>query len=167
MMRGRAGQVVLAVVVIGCGLIAWRIFAGGEEAAIHRRLAALVDRVNSPAGEGLGAVSHAADLGNYFTDDVVIDLGAGTSPIQGRMMLVGMAARLQPRLAVYRLSLDDINVELDDAEATAQVQLTASFTTRSAATGEDSVDAREFALVMRSESGTWRIARVTSVETLR
>jgi hypothetical protein len=167
MMRGRTGQVVVAVVVIASGLIAWRVLAGGEEAAIHRRLAELVERVNSPAGEGLGAVSHAADVGSYFTDDVVIDLGGGTSPIQGRTMLVGMAARLQPRLAVYRLSLDDINVELDEPESTAQVQLTASFTTRSAATGQDSLDAREFSLIMRSERGTWRIARVTSVDTLR
>jgi hypothetical protein len=166
-MRGRAGLFALAAAVIACGLIAWWMFAGGAEAAIQRQLAGLVDHVNRPAGEGLGAVSHAADVGSYFTEDVVIDLGPGTTPIQGRTMLVGMGARLQPRLAVYRLSLDDINVDLDETESTADVQLTASFTTRSAATGQDSVDAREFTLKMRSESGTWRIARVTSVSTLR
>lgn len=112
-------------------------------------------------------MAHAAEFGSYFTDDVVIDLGPGTSPIQGRTMLIGMAARLQSRLAVYRLVLDDVSVELDEAAPAADVRLTASFIERGNGTGQGAVDARELALVMARDNGTWRIARLATVETLR
>lgn len=157
----------LVLTALVAGALAWWVWGGGEEAAITRRLTALTDHVNSPAGEGLGAVAHAVEIGSYFTEDAVIELGPGTSPIQGRQMLVGMSARLQPRLAVFRLALDDIGVELAEDGSTADVRLTASFTTRRPGAGQDSMDARELALVMRQDGGSWRIARITPVETLR
>ena len=164
MVRGRLGAIALVVVLAIAAVFAWRAW-GGEEAAIRRRLASLTTEVNSPAREGLGAVAHAADVGSYFTDDVRIELGPGTTPIEGRTMLIGMATRLQPRLAAYELVLDDVGVELT-SDTTADVQLTASFIKRSAPT-EDSSDAREFALKMSRADGTWRIARLSVVQTLR
>lgn len=166
MRRGRLGVIALAVVLAIAAVFAWRAWTGGEEAAIRRRLASLTTAVNSPAGEGLGAVAHAADVGSYFTDDVRIELGPGTTPIQGRTMLIGMATRLQPRLAAYELVMDDVGVELT-SDTTADVQLTASFIKRSDPAGQDSLDAREFALEMTRADGAWRIARLSVVQTLR
>ena len=103
----------------------------------------------------------------YFTDDVQIEMGRGTSPIEGRPMLIGMAARLQPRLASYKLELDDIGVTLLNGETAADVRLTARFTTRPVAYGQASVDARELALGMERTEDTWRIAKLSIVEALR
>lgn len=164
MLRGRGGAIVLAVALGIAAFVAWRAW-GGEEAAIRRRLASLTTSVNAPAGRGLGAVAHAAEVGGYFTDDARIELGPGTTPIEGRTMLIGMATRLQPRLAAYELVIDDVGVELT-GDTTADVQLTARFIKRSGPT-EDSLDAREFALKMTRADGTWRISRLSVVQTLR
>jgi len=38
---------------------------------------------------------------------------------------------------------------------------------RSISTGEESRDAREFAVVLLKTDGTWRISRITAIDTLR
>ena len=79
---------------------------------------------------------------------------------------MGMAERLQPRTAAFRMELDDVGVEITGA-ATADATLTVSFIRRSISTGEESRDAREFALGLTKSGGTWRIARVTAIDVLR
>ena len=74
-------------------------------------------------------IAHAARIGTYFTEDIVVDLGKGTPPIQGRETLIGMAARLQPRTAAFTLELLDITVEMR-SPSTAEVSLTAAFRRR-------------------------------------
>lgn len=128
---------------------------------------ALVDEVNRPPAEGLALVAHAQSVGDYFTDDVTVDLGVGSMPIQGRATLVGMVARLQPRTAAYRVALDDVEVSLADDGATAGVAATVILTPRRPAQPHEGHDAREFAVTMARTDGTWRIARMTAVETLR
>jgi hypothetical protein len=155
--RGLA-LVVLAGLASGC--------AGGEERAIRSRLAALMAEANKPAAEGLALVAHAASIGDYFATDAVVDLGDGSTPIQGREMLIGMVARLQPRTAAYRVALDDVEVRVAEDGESAGVAATVIVTPRQR--GEDGgADAREFALTMTKADGAWRIARVTAVQTLR
>jgi hypothetical protein len=156
----------VAIVVLGL-VLAWRMRGSSEERAIRQRLDALTEDINTTAGEGLGAVAHAADLAGFFNDDVVVDLGEGASPIVGRATLVGMASRLQRRTAAFRLRFDDVGVRLGPDGTTADVALTASFVQRAAGTDDNSMDAREFALTLTKRSGVWRIARVTAVDTLR
>ena len=146
---------------------AWRSRESGDERAIRQRIEALRKELNSSTTDGLGTLAHAAQIGSYFTDDVTIELGEGATPIRGRDTLMGMAARLQPRTAAFRLDLDDISVEMAPAAEAADVLLTASFVRRSLSTGEESRDAREFSLVCQKSAGTWRIARVTAIDTLR
>jgi hypothetical protein len=45
--------------------------------------------------------------------------------------------------------------------------MTALIRRRSFASGDESLDAREFSLEMRKEDGTWRMSRVVAVDTLR
>jgi hypothetical protein len=156
----------LAIAVLGIAL-AWRTWGSSEERAVRQRLDALTADINTTAGEGLGAVAHAADLAGFFNDDVVVDLGEGASPIVGRATLVGMASRLQRRTAAFRLRFDDVGVRLGPDGTTADVALTASFVQRADGTDDNTMDAREFALTMTKRSGVWRIARVTAVDTLR
>jgi hypothetical protein len=158
---------VLAIAVATVAVIAWRSRATADERAINARLEALRSEVNSSTKDGLGTAVRAAQIGSYFTDDAVVDLGGGAPPINGRETVMGMVARLQPRTAAFRMDLDDVSVEMVPDSDAADVLLTASFVRRSISTGEESLDAREYALVMSKAGGTWRIARITAIDTLR
>lgn len=109
---------------------------------------------------------HAAQIGTYFTEDAVVELGDGAAPIKGRETLMGMFARLQPRTAAFRLDLEDVTIEMTPGSDAADVLLTASFMRTNTSTREESLDAREYALVMTKVDGTWRIARITAIDTL-
>lgn len=159
------GAVIVALAVLA--YFAWRSRATDDEREILARLGALRNDINASATDGLGTVAHAARIGSYFSDDVVIELGEGASAIRGRDTLIGIAARLQPRTAAFRVELDDVSVEMVPDAAAAEVTLTASFVRRSLTSGEESRDAREFALVCKKSGGAWQIARVTAIDTLR
>jgi hypothetical protein len=163
----RYAKIALAVIAVLGIVLAWRTWGSSDERAIRQRLDALTADINTTAGEGLGAVAHAAGLTSFFTEDVVVDLGEGASPIVGRATLVGMASRLQRRTAAFHLRFDDVGVRLGPDRTTADVALTASFVQRAEGTDAGSMDAREFALTLTKQSGVWRIARVTAVDTLR
>src|SRR5262245_44761311 len=101
-----------AAAIAVAGGIAWYI-ARPEDAGepIRRRLQAFAGEVNSTV-DGRGTDARAAHVGTFFTDDAEVDLGRGAAPIKGRETLVSMAARLQPRLAAFRLRFEDLNVAL-------------------------------------------------------
>jgi hypothetical protein len=139
----------------------------GDKARIRARLDALVDVVNARAEGGLGAVARAAQLGEFFADDVIVELGRGSTPITGRETLMAMATRIEPRTTAFTLELTDVNVHLTPDDRTADVNLTAEILRPSPATGETSMDAREFALVLKVVDGEWKIARLTAVDTLK
>jgi hypothetical protein len=165
--RAYALRGVLALALAALGYVAWHSRESDDERAIRARIDALRNEINTSTTDGVGTLAHAAQLGSYFTDDVTIELGEGTSAIHTRDTLMGIAARLQPRTAAFRLDLDDVSVEMVPGAAAADVLLTASFVRRSLSTGEESRDAREFSVVCQKNGGTWRIARVTAIDTLR
>ena len=124
--------------------------------------------VNASTKDGAGTARASRQIGTYFTEDAVVDLGGGAAPIHGRETLTGMAARsLQPRTSAFRLDLDDVGIEVVPGGTAADVLLTASFVRRTISTGEQSRDAREFALVLVKTDGTWRISKITAIDTLR
>lgn len=165
-MNGRRGFVAVAAVVAAVAA-GWFLWPEGHEGAIRRELRALTAEANERAGAGLGTVAKAARLGAYFTDDVVVDLGAGTAPITGRQTLIGMATKLQPPAGAVVVSVEDVAAQVRPGEVAADVALTVTFRRRDPNTREETLDARELALEMRKEGGGWRIARVTAVETLK
>ena len=162
----RPTVILVALAAAAAAYYAWRTWGPGDEQQIRRRLNAFAAEFNEGTTDGLGNVARAARLGSYFTDDIVVDLGHGSPPIQGRETLIGMAARLQPRTSAFRLELVDINVT-PGQDSTAHVGLTAAFRRRSFGTGDESVDAREFALKMVKSGGEWRVDKVTAVDTFR
>jgi hypothetical protein len=153
-------------VTVVCVFLAWRSWGSNDERAIRQQLAGLTNDINRTVTGGLGTVARSADIGSYFTEDVVVDLGRGAAPIVGRTTLIGMSSRLQRRTAAFRLRLDDVGVHLKDDSTAADVTLTASFVGPDEATGSETTDAREFALAMTKVSGVWRITHVTAVDTL-
>ena len=148
-------------------VLAWRSRETSDERAIRGRLDALRNEVNASTVDRLGTAARAVQIGSYFTQDAVVELGEGSVPIRGRDTVMGMAARLQPRTAAFRMDLDDISVELVPGGDAADVLLTASFVRRSISTGEESRDAREYALILTKATGDWQISRITAIDTLR
>jgi hypothetical protein len=159
----RRAVAVGAAAVVLIGLWAWRTWWPSEPQQIRRQLLSFASDFNETTTAGLGTVAHAAKLSSYFTDDIIVDLGKGTPPIQGRETLIGMAMRLQPRTAAFRLELLDITVAMKSADS-ADVSLTAAFRRRSLGTGEESIDARELQVAMVKVNGEWRVSRVKTVD---
>jgi hypothetical protein len=155
------------VVLVAAAVFAWHRSSSSDERAIRDRLESLRTEVNASTADGPGTLTRAVQIGSYFTENAVVDLGKGTASINGRETLMGMAARLQPRTAAFRLELDDIGAKIAPDGGSAEVSLTVSFVLRSIPNGDESRDAREFALALTKAGGTWRIARATAVETLR
>jgi SnoaL-like domain len=164
-MSRRVQLILAALVVAGLGLWWWQ---GGSSR--EREVRALFDgfasEFNSGASDGIGLLARAAHIGEYFTPDVVIELGQGSPPIQGRETLMGMASRLQPRTSAFMLEFDDVNVEFSDPDH-GEVTFTALFRRRSQGSGEESIDAREFAGEVVRSGGRWRVSKVVAVDTLR
>jgi SnoaL-like protein len=165
--RRYAVSAAVLVVLVGAGVFAWRTRETVDEREIRSRLDSLRNEINTSTKDGIGVALHAAQIGGYFTDDAIVELGEGAAPIKGRETVMGMVARLQPRTAAFRMDLDDITIEMVPGNETADVLLTASFARRNISTGEESLDAREYALVMTKTDNTWRIARITAIDTLR
>ena len=162
----RIAAIVITVVAIAAG--AWFVLAPADSgAAVRARLQALSDMVNSSTVDGLGPEARAAQLGAFFTEDVDVELGQGAAPIRGRETIVGMAERLQPRTAAFTLKFEDITVAMAPGGEAADVHLTAEFIRRSFTTGEEWLDAREFAIALQRTRGEWRMARVTAIDTLK
>lgn len=164
---GGARGVAVALAAVAIAAAAWALWPESDERAIRRRLDAAAEEANTRSGEGLEAVAKAARVGAYFTEDVVAGFGAGAPPVSGRQTLIAMATRLQAPAASLVVSLEDITVVKRPDTGIADVALTATITRTDTATGERTMDAREFALEMRKEGGAWLIARVTAVDTLR
>jgi hypothetical protein len=147
---------------------AWYITRSeGEGEAVRRRLQAFASEVNNSTLDGRGTEARAAQLSAFFTEDVEVDLGRGSTPIKGRETLVAMAGRLQPRTAAFSLRFQDITVAMEPSGQAADVHLTAEFIRRSITTGDQSLDAREFTIAMRLVDNEWRMHRVTAVDTLK
>jgi hypothetical protein len=162
----RIGVIVVAVVAVVAGV--WFLYTPSDAgSAVRARLQSLSDMVNRSTVDGLGPEARATQLGAFFTEDVDVELGQGAAPIRGRDTIIGMAERLQPRTAAFRLKFEDVSVVMAPDANTADVHLTAEFIRRSITTGEESLDAREFMLGMRRVAADWQIAKVTAVETLK
>ena len=162
----RRGQVVVALLVLSAVVWGW-YSRSGEERAVRRQLDALEETVNESAPEGLASVGRAAQIGGFFTLDVVVDLGRGSAPIQGRDTVIALAARFQPRAEGHVLEIDDVTVDVDEGGSGAGVNLVATLVGRQDPSGGRATDARELQLRMIKSDGTWRIARVTAVDALR
>jgi hypothetical protein len=163
--RARAWFAIAAAVLAAAAWMWWSA-ATPAEREIRRRLDALAGEFNAGPQEGLAAIARAARLGQYFTEDVVVDLGGGSAPIAGRETLIGMAMRLQPRTAAYTLRFEDLTMEASDAAA-AQFSVTALLRQRASGTGQDSLDAREFSADAVKSDGEWRVRRLAAIDTLR
>ena len=159
-------QIGLLVAVVAAGAWFWWMRASPAEREIRRMFSDLTAEFNSAASDGLGTVARAARIGAFFSEEVVVELGEGSPPIQGRETLMGMAARLRPRTAGFELELKDVQVELID-DGHGEVVLTAVIRRRSQASGEESLDAREFSADVRRDEGRWRIRRIVAIDTLR
>ena len=140
--------------------------AAPEQRHIRARRDEFGGEFNAGTTDGLGTVARAARIGQFFTPDVVVELGQGSPPIHGRETLIGMSTRLQPRTAAFVLELSDVTIEVLDPTR-AEATFTAVIRRRSFGSGDESLDAREFSAELRNADGEWRVSRVIAIDTLR
>ncbi|MEO7272580.1 MAG: nuclear transport factor 2 family protein [Vicinamibacterales bacterium] len=136
-----------------------------EISVVARQLEALANEINAGTTDGAGLAARSAQLSLFFTDDVQINLGPGSSVVRGRATVLDMMSRLQPRTSAFQLHLTDTTVTLGSDPRLADVVLTAEFIRKG--DGEDSIDARELAIQLTKADGTWRIHQLTIVEAFR
>ena len=156
----------ILVLVAALAALWWWKTSPSQEREVRALFDSFAREFNSGTRDGLGLLARAAHIGEYFTPDVVIELGQGSPPLQGRETLMGMASRLQPRTSAFVLEFDDVNVEFTDADH-GEVTFTALFRRRSQDSGEESIDAREFAGEVVRTGGRWRVSKVVAIDTLR
>ena len=83
--------------VAAAGTIWWWSAGSSDERLVRRLFADFADELNAGTTGGFGTLTHIARLSEFFHPDIVVELGQGSPPIQGRETLLGMVSRLQPR----------------------------------------------------------------------
>jgi len=163
----RRGIAVIAATALVCsiGLWWWRS-ATPDEREVRRLFDDFAAEFNAGTTNGFGTLAHTARLAEFFSPDVVVELGQGSPPIQGRDTLMGMVSRLQPRTAAFVLEMDDVTTEFT-APDRGDVTFTVVIRRRSFVSGEESIDAREFGGEVVRIGGRWRVSRVVAIDTLR
>jgi hypothetical protein len=156
----------ICALVAAAAAIWWWSAGSSEERQVRRLFEDFAEELNEGATGGFGTLTHLARLSEFFHPDIVVELGQGSPPIQGRETLLGMVSRLQPRTAAFVLEMDDVNVEFRD-EDHGDVTFTALIRRRSVSSGEESIDAREFGAEVVRSGGRWRVIRVVAIDTLR
>ena len=163
----RRGIAVIAATTLMCAIGLWWWRSATPDAREVRRLFDdLAHELNAGTTSGFGTLTHIARLAEFFSPDVVVELGQGSPPIQGRDTLMGMVGRLQPRTAAFVVELDDVTAEFTSPDR-GDVTFTALIRRRSFTSGEESMDAREFGAEVVKIGGRWRISRVVAIDTLR
>src|SRR5215213_2857946 len=108
----RPASAVLAAAIIAAAIGWWWWTATSPaEREVRRLFDDFASEFNAGTNGGFATLAHAVRIGDFFTRDVVVDLGQGSPPIQGRETLIGMASRLQPRTAAFVIEVDDLTVE--------------------------------------------------------
>lgn len=154
-----------AAVLVAAAAFWWWTSGSSDERKVRSLFYEFVEELNEGATGGFGTIAHIARLAEFFAPDVVVELGQGSPPIQGRETLLGMASRLQSRTSAFIFEMDDVNVEFTTPDH-GDVTFTAVIRRRSES-GAESIDAREFAAEVIRDGSHWRVSRVVAIDTLR
>ena len=165
-MARRPALAVCAAAILAAAVGWWWVAASPAEREVRRLFDEFVTEFNAGTNGGFATLTHAVRIGEFFTPDVVVELGQGSPPIHGRETLIGMASRLQPRTAAFVVEIDDLSVAFTGPDR-GDVSFTALIRRRSVVSGEESMDAREFAAEVVRAGGRWRMSRVVAIDTLR
>jgi len=156
----------ICALVIVAGAFWWWSAGSSDERQVRRLFEDFAEELNAGTTSGFGTLTHIARLSEFIDPDIVVELGQGSQPIQGRETLLGMVSRLQPRTSAFVLEMDDVNVEFTDPDH-GDVTFTALIRRRNFDSGEESIDAREFSAEVVRSGGRWRVRRVVAIDTLR
>ena len=156
----------LCAVVVAAGAFWWWSAGSSDERQVRRLFKDFADELNAGTTSGFGTLTHLARLSEFIDPAIVVELGQGSPPIQGRETLLGMVTRLQPRTSAFVLEMDDVTIEFTDPDH-GEVTFTALIRRRTIDSGEDSIDAREFGGEVVRSGGRWQVSRIVAIDTLR
>ncbi len=163
----RVSSLIILAVALAAAYYAYRRYFPDDEAVIRARLDDLAATVShTGGGEGFSTLTRAAKFGTFFTQDVVIDIGGGFAPIQGRDMVLALAAKAQVPGEGFTIRFVDVTVVVDPSGLSALATMTATAQGRSLGDFQ-AIDARELEMAWRKNDGEWQIDRVTGVEAIQ
>ena len=157
-------RIIAAALLIGLAILGWLWLFPGEESRIKQRIEALAADANEAGGDVAGLAS-AARVATYFTEDVTIE-PRGAQPVQGRQIIMSVAAQMKNAAESTEVAVSDIDVTVSPDKASAEVTLTATIT-RNGGAPEETLDRYPFALTMTQINNEWLISHVRSLESLR
>jgi hypothetical protein len=147
-------------------VLAARAFWPSEERRIRSRLDELASVASERGGDGLERMARAARLGQFFTPEVVIDLGAPFPELKGRETIVALWAKAGAGTDEFGVRLADVRVEVNADGTTATSRLTAILSDSTPRLLADTADARELQLELTRQAGYWQVARVVGIEAI-
>ncbi len=157
------------VAAVGGMLVAGWFFYGHRESEpdrIRQRLHELADIVSTTNQEkGTARLKHFAELRQFFTEGVSVQITEGLPTVTGRDTLLQMAhvaLQQEPNLTV---AFADISVAHEDGRQDAQVNTTVLVTGVHSDKAR-SVDAQELEIALVKAEGEWLIEAIRSVKVM-
>lgn len=158
-------RALIAAVLIGLGILGWRMLFPSPERIIRGRLVSLAATASFNQGQGMVLRAYkATKLIDFFTADAVVSVdsrGYEARTLTGRTELQQAATALTQYDGIS-VEFLDINVSLGPDEQTAIANLTA----RATVEGQRDYFVQEFNFALKKVDGQWLIYRVESVKTL-
>ena len=161
-------RLLIAVAVIGVGMLGWRWLFPSPERVIRSRLLQLAQTASFTPNDGTLVKAYKVErLPGFFSSDVVIGFeipGDGDVALSGRdqVMEAVRAALVSGRAGGLKIQLRDISVTLGADRQSAVANLTGTATVA----GQSDFIVQEFNFRLKKLDGKWLICRVEAVKTL-
>jgi len=137
-----------------------------DEARLRKEWRQLLEHGRKDPGASLISAAHTArSIQGYFTSNAIIEVGGPYPATISRAdwpALISRAWHLAEQIEVYDRGHD---LTLNKEDGTARLEVALEVQARVA--GEESRQVEGYQLDWRKEGGTWRIHRVTRLETIR
>jgi hypothetical protein len=154
------------LIVVGLGIVGWRVFFQSPERAIRSRLNHLAEEASFGQKEStLSKATGLFGLLDYFTTNVEVRVearGYGAHTFNGRDELMEYVKWLRVHFSSAKLELVDIEITVNPDKKTAKANLTG----KAQISGERDPWIQEMDVYLRKVDGKWLIEKVETVRTL-
>lgn len=156
----------LIIVPFAAVLIFLVFYFRGPEYRIRKNLTALEGLLTkSPDELPIASLGRAGRVGTFFTEDCSITVGDPVPDIRGNSQLVAIVYRARQSFHRADVNFADISISVTDKN-NAELTLTPTATVYEQGSLMGRVEAWEVELTMVKINGSWKIKKVTAIETL-
>ncbi|EEF61162.1 hypothetical protein [Pedosphaera parvula] len=160
-------RLVLLVVLAALGYWIYTVLFPPTEVVIRKRLNKIAELASFSSGQGnIIKVANLERLGTYFKDnvEVVVDVpGFGPHTFNQKAELMQAAGAARSTVPSLNAKFIDINVDVGSAKHLA----TADLTLEASVGGQKDAIVQELKFTLENVNGTWLVARIETVKTLK